>query len=62
MLLEEFNSMYRGEVSHLEILTAKCLEYVASKKLQTKEQNLDEIYKNSSKSWIIHNDKKAEWN
>ncbi|MBS3199157.1 hypothetical protein [Turicibacter bilis] len=50
MLLEEFNPMYRGEVSHLEILTAKCLEYVASKKLQTKEQNLDEIYKNSSKS------------
>lgn len=50
MFFEDFKPMYRGEISHLETLTAKCLEYVASKKLQTKEQNLDEIYKNSSKS------------
>lgn len=48
-LLEDFKPMYRGEVSHLERLTAKCLKYVSNKTLQTKEDTLDEIYKNSSK-------------
>lgn len=42
---ESFKPMYRGDLSHLEELTTKCLKYVAGKKFQTKEQSLDEIYK-----------------
>lgn len=46
---EDFKPMYRGDVSHLEELKVECLKYVAYKKLVTKEQNLDEIYKYVSK-------------
>lgn len=42
---EGFKPMYRGEISHLEELTVKCLEYVANKNLSLKEEYLDEIYK-----------------
>lgn len=44
-----FKPMYRGETSHLETLTVQCLECLADKKLNEKEQYLDEIYKMSSK-------------
>ena len=47
-MTEDFKPMYRGEISHLEKLTVKCLKKAADKKLKTKAQSLDEIYKTSS--------------
>lgn len=44
-----FNPVYRGDTSHFQTLTVDCLKYVAQKKLRTKEDYLDEIYKISSK-------------
>ncbi len=47
---ENFKPMYRGNTSHLENLTSNCLNYVKQKNYQTKEEYLDEIYQNHSRT------------
>ncbi len=52
---EGFKPVYRGEISHLEELTASCLKYVVNKKLSLKEEYLDAIYKNAQ--MLINNNR-----
>ncbi|MGL4847572.1 MAG: hypothetical protein ACRC28_01395 [Clostridium sp.] len=47
-MAEKFKPMYRGDVDHLEELTVQCLRDILNKKLSTKEENLDEMYKITS--------------